>query len=76
MKTLKENARIISEEGELISKFKGAAGEEQFGMETYTRKLDDVIDHKLKIFGKLKELINSYKTHLKEEEELRKKVVF
>jgi len=73
MNIIKEDAKMLTEEGELITNVKGV-GEAQFEMEAYTNRLEKIINQKIKLYLDLKTKIDSYKQHIKEEDEIRKKI--
>jgi hypothetical protein len=52
---------LLSEEGNLISKIKGVS-EENYTMEEYMPKLEDIINIKLSYFKELKQIIKEYKS--------------
>ena len=64
---------MLTEEGNLITNVKGV-GEIQSDMELYTNKLEKIINNKISIYVSLKAKIDSYKIHIKEEDEIRKKI--
>ena len=57
---IKNEAKLLSEEGNLISKIKGVS-EENYTMEEYMPKLEDIIQLKLAYFKELKQKIKEYK---------------
>jgi len=58
--TVKNEAKLLSEEGNLISKIKGIS-EESYSMEEYMPKLEEIIKLKLAYFKELKQRIEDYK---------------
>ena len=60
MNIIKSEAKLLTEEGNLISKIKGIS-EESYSMEEYAPKIEDIISKKLKYFKELKEKIKNYK---------------
>lgn len=58
--TVKSEAKLLSEEGNLISKIKGIS-EESYSMEEYMPKLEEIIKLKLAYFKELKQRIEDYK---------------
>ena len=58
---IKKEAQLLSEEGNLISKIKGVS-EENYTMEEYMPKLEDIINIKLSYFKELKQIIKEYKS--------------
>ena len=63
MDIIKSEAKLLTEEGNLISKIKGIA-EENYTMEEYVPKIEDIIETKLNYFKELKEKIKEYKSLL------------
>ena len=73
---------MLTEEGELITNVRGV-GDVQFDMEVYAKRLDSIISQKINLYQGLKKKIDSYKyfiifnnfrRHIKEEDEIRKKI--
>ena len=69
MNIIKEDAKMLTEEGNLISLMRGI-NNESVPMEEYALKLNNIIDKKLEYFMNLKEVITLYKKSLKEENNL------
>ena len=63
MDIIKSEAKLLTEEGNLISKIKGIT-EENYTMEEYVYKIEDIIKTKLKYFQDLKQKIKAYKSLL------------
>jgi kinesin family protein 2/24 len=63
MDIIKSEAKLLTEEGNLISKIKGIT-EENYTMEEYVPKIEDIIETKLKYFKELKQKIKEYKSLL------------
>ena len=64
---------MLTEEGELITKIKGIEDtEENFNMDEYLKRLENIIDKKIDIYSGLQNKIDVYKQHLREEEKMRK----
>ncbi len=63
MDIIKKEAKLLTEEGNLISKIKGIT-EENYTMEEYVYKIEDIIKTKLKYFQDLKQKIKEYKSLL------------
>ena len=61
---IKNEAQLLSEEGNLISKIKGVS-EENYSMEEYMPKLEEIINLKLNYFKELKQRIQEYKSSQK-----------
>lgn len=60
MNIIKDDAKLLTEEGELISNVKGV-GEIDYEMEEYTRELEDIINKKVKMYKELKVKLDIYK---------------
>jgi hypothetical protein len=65
MNVIKEDAKMLTEEGNLISLMRGI-NNESVPMEEYALKLSNIIDKKLDYYMQLKEIITKYKKSLKE----------
>jgi kinesin family protein 2/24 len=74
MNVIKEDAKYLNEEGNLITNIKGVGTEEDFQMDEYVEGLEKIIAGKLKIYGDLQKKIDRYKKHIKEEDELRQTI--
>lgn len=74
MGIIKEDAKMLTEEGDLISNIKGIGKETDFKMDEYITGLERIINRKLFIYGNLKKKLDMYKQHIKEEDVLRKKL--
>ena len=73
MDVIKQDAKMLTEEGELITKIKGVEdSEENFTMEEYLKRLENIIDKKIDIYSGLNNKIDVYKQHIKDEEKMRK----
>ncbi len=73
MDVIKQDAKMLTEEGELITKIKGIEdNEENFNMDEYIKRLEKIIDKKIDIYSGLQNKIDVYKQHLREEEKMRK----
>jgi kinesin family protein 2/24 len=73
MNIIKDDAKMLTEEGELITNVRGV-GDVQFEMEAYTKRLDNIIAQKIGLYQGLKKKIDLYKHHIKEEDEIRKRI--
>ena len=75
MNVIKDDAKILTEEGELITKIKGINSDlnEEFTMDEYLNRLEMIIDKKINMYSDLKDKLDIYKEHIKEEDEMRKK---
>ena len=74
MNIIKEDARLLSQEGDLITNIKGVGKEEDFKIDEYIAGLDKIIEQKLKFYNNMKGKVDKYKKHIKEEDILRKKL--
>ena len=74
MNIIKEDARLLSQEGDLITNIKGVGKEEDFKMDEYIAGLDKIIEQKLKLYTNMRGKVEKYKQHIKEEDVLRKKL--
>lgn len=74
MSIIKDDAKLLTEEGDLISNIKGVGKEVDFKMDEYIAGLDRIIGRKLLIYGNLKKKVDMYKQHIREEDDLRKKL--
>ena len=61
MDIIKGEAQLLTEEGNLISKIKGIT-EENYSMEEYVPKIEEIIEIKLNFFKELKQKIKEYKS--------------
>ena len=74
MNIIKEDARLLSQEGDLITNIKGVGKEEDFKMDEYIAGLDKIIEQKLKLYNNMRGKVDKYKKHIKEEDVLRQKL--
>ena len=74
MTIIKEDAKLLTEEGDLITNIKGIGEESDFEMEKYVERLEKIIDKKINIYTDLKGKIDTYKGHIKEEDEIRSRI--
>ena len=73
MDVIKQDAKMLTEEGELITKIKGIEdNDENLDMDEYLKRLEKIIDKKIDIYSGLQNKIDVYKQHIKEEEKMRK----
>ena len=73
MAAIKEDAKLLTQESELISKIQGV-GYVDYDVDSYVDKLEQVIKKKLKIYTILSKKLDKFKGSLKEEDEIRHKV--
>lgn len=70
---IKDDAKLLTEEGELISSIKGINNDEtDFLMEDYIRNLDQIINKKISIYMDLKKKMEIYKQTLNEDGKINK----
>ena len=60
MNVIKDEAKLLTEEGNLISNIKGV-NNENYTMDEYAKRLDEIIDRKLEYYKELKKKIEEYK---------------
>ena len=73
MDIIKQDAKMLTEEGELITKIKGIEDSEvNFTMDQYLKRLENIINKKIDIYSGLQNKIDVYKQHIKDEEKMRK----
>ena len=73
MEVIKQDAKLLTEEGKLISLIKGIGGEEEkIEVDEYINRLENVLDQKISLYSGLQNKIDVYKVHLKEEDQMRK----
>ena len=73
MEVVKQDAKLLTEEGRLISLIKGiGTDEDKIDIDEYIQRLDNVLDQKMNIYSGLQDKIDIYKGHLKEEDKMRK----
>ena len=73
MDIIKQDAKMLTEEGELITKIKGIEDSEvNFTMDHYLKRLENIINKKIDIYSGLQNKIDVYKQHIKDEEKMRK----
>lgn len=64
---LKEAAKLLTEEGELISNLQGF-GNEEYDMDEYVNRMERIIKRNLEIYGDLQHRMQGFKKHMQEEE--------
>ena len=73
MEVIKQDAKLLTEEGKLISLIKGIGSEdEKIEVDDYIKRLENVLDQKITLYSGLQDKIDVYKEHLKEEDQMRK----
>ena len=73
MEVVKQDAKLLTEEGRLISLIKGiGTDEDKIEIDEYIQRLDNVLEQKMNIYSGLQDKIDIYKGHLKEEDKMRK----
>ena len=73
MAAIKEDAKLLTQESDLISTAQGA-GFIDYDIDSYVEKLEKVIMKKLKIYSLLGNKLSVFKKNLEEEDEMRLKV--
>jgi kinesin family protein 2/24 len=73
MSAIKEDARLLTHESELISNVQGI-GVVDYDVDAYVQRLESVIKAKLQIYSTLDKKLSKFKRHLQEEEEISSKV--
>ena len=73
MAASKEDAKLLTQESELISKVQGV-GYVDFDVDSYVEKLQNVVKKKLKMYNLLSKKVEHFKKCLTEEEEIRHNV--
>jgi len=73
MSAIKEDARLLTHESELISNVQGI-GVVDYDVDAYVQRLESVIKAKLHIYSTLDKKLSKFKRHLQEEEEISSKV--
>jgi flagellar biosynthesis chaperone FliJ len=74
MNLIKEDAQLLTEEGNLISSIKGFNEQDNLVMDEYTNRLDKIIQMKISKLKDLKKKIDQYRKHIGEEDTLRQKI--
>ncbi len=73
MEVIKKDAKLLTEEGKLISLIKGIGSEEEkIEVDEYINRLENVLDQKINLYSGLQDKIDVYKEHLKEEDQMRR----
>ena len=73
MAAIKEDAKLLTQESQLISKVQGV-GYVDFDVDSYVEKLQNVVKKKLKMYNLLSKKVEHFKKCLTEEEEIRHNV--
>lgn len=73
MAAIKEDAKLLTQESELISAIQGI-GFMDYDVDSYVEKLEGVIRKKLKMYELLSRKVQNFKRNLKEEDEVSKNV--
>lgn len=73
MTAIKEDAKLLTQESDLISTVQGA-GFIDYDIDSYVEKLQKIIKKKLKIYSLLSTKLSTFKKNLDEEDEIRQKV--
>ena len=67
VEALKEDARILTEEGELIAMAQGSG---EYDLDTYVGKLEQLTRRKLALYQGLFQKLTTFKSQLREEEQV------
>jgi len=67
MQYLKEDARLLTEEGKMINKLQGM---EEHDIDEYIGEMEHLVKQKMELYQKLFGQIQHFKKHLQEEEDL------
>lgn len=70
---VREAARLLNQEGELIARSQGVGAEEQ-DIEDYVNSMEQIVKRNLQIYTDMNRRIQRFKNLLKEEEEASKNV--
>ena len=73
MAAIKEDAKLLTQESELISKIQGV-GFMDYDVDSYVDKLEGIIKKKMKMYTLLTKKVENFKKYLREEDEMRHKV--
>jgi len=71
MSTIQESAELLTLEGKLLQEVQG---KEDYSIDDYAKKLEDIIDRKLGLIERLSGRLKGFRGMLKEEEILSQKV--
>lgn len=67
---LKEAAKLLTEEGQLISSVhEFNKDDENYDMDDYVNRMERIVKRNLEIYGDLHQRVQNLKKHMKEEEE-------
>lgn len=66
---IKEDAKMLTEEGKLISMVQGE-GVVDYDIDEYVRKMEKLVRHKIAIYQQLAKRLSNFKQYLNEEEEV------
>lgn len=72
MNNIKENAKLLTKEGDLLSYVQE---NEDYDIEEYVEKLQKIISSKIQMYMHMKEQIRGFKEELKEEEETHRRTI-
>ncbi len=61
MNVIKDEAKMLTEEGGLISRLKGVNNEQSLSMDEYANKIEKIVSKKLKYYMELKKKISNFK---------------
>jgi kinesin family protein 2/24 len=66
---IKEDAKMLTDEGRLISMVQGE-GVVDYDIDEYVKKMEKLVKHKIMIYTKLAQRLQNFKQYLNEEEEV------
>ena len=66
---IKEDARMLTEEGRLISQVQGE-GVVDYDIDEYVKQMEKLVKHKVQIYSQLARRLNNFKKYLHEEEQV------
>lgn len=66
---IKEDARILTEEGRLISQVQGE-GVVDYDIDEYVKQMEQLVKHKVQIYTQLAKRLSNFKKYLNEEEQV------
>lgn len=72
IEVIKDDAKMLTEEGELITKIKHLEPDQNLKMDEYLILLEEIINKKIFIYSELQDKLSVYNNHLKEEDKMRK----
>ena len=73
MNVIQENAELLTEEGTLLQQVQGD-GVEDYDLDTYTQRLEEILTRKMELIGGLRERLGGFRARLVQEERAAKKL--